>query len=83
MRSLSGRRTTSSPVLFQRAVALHQSYDEARQQQALEAARDALLAIGDTERASEAESFSRVFWDRGEHEPVWEHLARAEELRRL
>ena len=27
-------------VLFQRAVALHQSYDEARQQQALEAARD-------------------------------------------
>ena len=68
-------------VLFQRAVALHQSYDEARQQEALEAARDALLAIGDTERASEAESFlARVFWDRGEHEPVWEHLARAEEL---
>jgi class 3 adenylate cyclase/tetratricopeptide (TPR) repeat protein len=68
-------------VLFQRAVALHRSYDEAHQQEALESARDALLAIGDRERASEAESFlSRVYWDRGEHDPVQEHLARAEEL---
>ena len=68
-------------VLFQRAVALHRSYDEARQQEALETARDALLVVGDRERASEAESFlSRVFWDRGEHDPALEHLARAEEL---
>ena len=68
-------------VLFQRARALHHSYDETRQQEALEAARDALLAIGDRERASEAESFlARVFWDRGEHDLVQEHLARAEEL---
>ena len=67
-------------LLFKRAVALHVSYDE-RQQDALEAARDALTAIGDTDRASETESFlARVCWDRGEHEQVREHLARAEEL---
>ena len=80
---LAGRCGERPEVLFQRAVALHRSYDETRQQDALEAARDALLAIGDRERASEAESFlSRVFWDRGEHDPVQEHLERAEELAR-
>ena len=63
-----GRRAARAPLPA--AVALHYAYDEARQQEALEAARDALLAVGDTERASEAESFlARVFWDRGEHEP--------------
>ena len=68
-------------LLFRLAVALHRSYNAARQQDALEAARDALLAAGDTERASEAESFlARVFWDRGEHDLVREHLARAEAL---
>ena len=69
------------PSVSAARVALHRSYDEARQQDALEAARDALLAVGDTERASEAESFlARVFWDRGEHDLVREHLARAEAL---
>ena len=68
-------------VLFQLARALHWSYDEARQQDALEAARDALLAVGDTDRASETESFlARAFWDRGQHDLVREHLARAETL---
>ena len=68
-------------LLFRLAVALHRSYDEARQQAALESARDALLAVGDTERASEAESFlARVFWERGQHDLVREHLARAEAL---
>ncbi len=68
-------------LLFQLAVALHRSYDEARQQEALEAARDALLAVGDTERASEAESYlARTCWERGEHDLVREHLARAEAL---
>jgi class 3 adenylate cyclase/tetratricopeptide (TPR) repeat protein len=68
-------------LLFRRAVALHWSYDEARQQDALETARDALLAVGDSDRASEAESFlARVFWDRGQHDLVREHLARAEAL---
>jgi class 3 adenylate cyclase/tetratricopeptide (TPR) repeat protein len=67
-------------LLFKRAVALHWSYDD-RQQEALEQARDALITIGDTDRASETESFlARVHWDRGEHELAHEHLARAEEL---
>jgi len=67
-------------LLFQRAVALHWSYDD-RQQQALETARDALIAVGDADHASETESFlARVCWDRGDHEHVREHLARAEEL---
>ena len=81
-RSRSGRMTPERPqLLFRLAVALHRAYDEARQQHALEAARDALLAAGDTERASEAESYlARVFWDRGQHDLVLEHLARAEAL---
>lgn len=67
-------------LLFQLALALHWSY-EARQQDALEVARDALLAVGDTDRASETESFlARVYWDRGQHDFVREHLARAEAL---
>jgi class 3 adenylate cyclase/tetratricopeptide (TPR) repeat protein len=65
---------------FKLAVALHWSYD-LRQQEALEAARDALIAIGDTARASETESYlARVYWDRGEYAQVRVHLARAEEL---
>jgi tetratricopeptide (TPR) repeat protein len=68
-------------LLYRLAVALHRSYAEARQQDALETARDALLAVGDTEHASEAESFlARVFWERGQHDLVREHLARAEAL---
>ena len=68
-------------LLFRLAVALHRSYNATRQQDALEAARDALLAVGDTERASEAESFlAQVSWERGEHGLVREHLARAEAL---
>jgi class 3 adenylate cyclase/tetratricopeptide (TPR) repeat protein len=68
-------------LLFRLAVALHWSYDQIRQQEALETARDALLAAGDTEHASEAESFlARVFWDRGDHKAAREHLALAEEL---
>ena len=40
-----------------------------------------MLAVGDTERASEAESFlARVFWERGEHDVVFGHLTRAEAL---
>ena len=67
-------------LLFKRAVALHWSYDD-RQEEALEAARDALIAVGDSDRASETESFlSRVHWDRGQHDLVREHLARAEAL---
>ena len=68
-------------LLFRRAVALHEAYDEALQQQALEDARDALLAVGDTEHASETESYlARVFWDRGDQALARDHLARAETL---
>jgi len=68
-------------LLFRLALALHLSYDLARQQEALESARDALLAVGDTDRASETEAFlARVHWDRGQHDLVDEHLARAEAL---
>jgi class 3 adenylate cyclase/tetratricopeptide (TPR) repeat protein len=68
-------------LLFRLAVALHLSYDVERHEEALEVARDALLAVGDTERASEAESFlGRVFWERGDHDAAFEHLERAEEL---
>jgi class 3 adenylate cyclase/tetratricopeptide (TPR) repeat protein len=66
---------------YQLAVALHRSYDETRQQEALETARDALLAVGNSERAAEAEAYlARVFWERGQHEAVWKHLERAENL---
>jgi class 3 adenylate cyclase/tetratricopeptide (TPR) repeat protein len=68
-------------LLFRLALALHLSYDVVRQQEALEAARDALLAVGDTDRASETEAYlARVCWDRGQHDLVDEHLARAEAL---
>ena len=74
-------RRRAALLLFQLAVALHLSYDDARQQEALEVARDAFLAVGDTERASEAESFLvRVFWERGQHDAAFEHLERAEKL---
>jgi tetratricopeptide (TPR) repeat protein len=66
---------------FQLAVALQRAYDQDREQAALETARDALLAVGDTERAAEAEAYlARVFWDRGEHDAVQAHLGRAEDL---
>jgi tetratricopeptide (TPR) repeat protein len=68
-------------LLFQLAVALHLSYDVTRHEDALVAARDALLAVGNNERASEAESYLvRVFWERGQHDAAFEHLERAEEL---
>jgi class 3 adenylate cyclase/tetratricopeptide (TPR) repeat protein len=68
-------------LLFQLAVALHLSYDVERHEKALTVARDALLAVGDNERASEAESYLvRLFWEQGQHDAALEHLQRAEEL---
>jgi len=68
-------------LLFRYACALHWAYDVDRQQAALETACDALLAVGDTDRAAEAEAFlARMFWDRGHGDDTREHLARAEEL---
>jgi len=66
---------------FRLARALFYAYDEERREQALETARDSLLASGDTARASEAESFlCHVAWDRGHGELVRERLQHAEEL---
>jgi predicted ATPase len=68
-------------LLFRYARALHYGYDEARREQALEQARDALVAAGDSELAAEAETYlAYVSWDRGRGELVREHLGRAEEL---
>ncbi len=52
-------------LLFRRGRALHLASDE-RQVEALEAARDALLAAGDRDRAAEAEALvGRALWYRG------------------
>jgi class 3 adenylate cyclase/tetratricopeptide (TPR) repeat protein len=67
-------------LLFRRAHGRHVVGDE-RQMQALEEARDALLEIGDTEKAAEAEAFlSRAAWYRGHGDEAQGHLDRAQEL---
>jgi class 3 adenylate cyclase/tetratricopeptide (TPR) repeat protein len=68
-------------LLFRRARALYHAYDEERRETALEEARDALLAAGDTDRAAEAESFlAQVSWYRGDGETARVRLDRAEAL---
>ena len=68
-------------LVFRRARALFDAYDENRREQALEEARDGLLAADDREQAAEAEVFlSYVAWDRGQGERVLEHLRHAEDL---
>ncbi len=68
-------------LLFRRARALYFAYDEEVREDALEEARDALLAAGDTDRAAEAESFLMlVSWYRGEGESTRARLDRAEAL---
>jgi class 3 adenylate cyclase/tetratricopeptide (TPR) repeat protein len=68
-------------LLFRYARALHYAYDLHGQEAALERARQALLAAGDTDRASETEILlARMFWDRGQTDLVDEHVARARAL---
>ena len=68
-------------LLFRRARALFHAYDEERREQALEKARDALLAAGDYEHAGEAEILlCNVAWDRGQGSLVRERLVRAKDL---
>jgi class 3 adenylate cyclase/tetratricopeptide (TPR) repeat protein len=68
-------------LLFRRARALYEAYDEERREPALEEARDALLAAGDPVRAGEAETFlANVAFDRGQGDRVRAHLERAREL---
>jgi class 3 adenylate cyclase/tetratricopeptide (TPR) repeat protein len=67
-------------LLFRRAHALLIAADE-RRVDALEEARDALLAAGDRAGAAEAEAFlAQVSWYRGQHDDVFAHLGAAEEL---
>jgi class 3 adenylate cyclase/tetratricopeptide (TPR) repeat protein len=69
-----------SKLLFQRARALHVNADE-RRVAALEEARDALLAQGDSETAAEAEAFlSHGAWYRGNRDAANAHISRALEL---
>jgi tetratricopeptide (TPR) repeat protein len=68
-------------LLFRRARALYEAYDEERREAALEEARDALLAAGDPVRAGEVETFlANVAFDRGRGDRVGAHLERAREL---
>jgi predicted ATPase/class 3 adenylate cyclase len=67
-------------LLYRYADALYVATDE-NALNALEDARDALLAVGDRETAAEAElSMSRIWWHRGRHDEAIVHLQRAEEL---
>ncbi len=67
-------------LLFRHARALQWAYDE-RQVEALETAREALLAAGNRDRAAETEAFlARVYWERGDGARTSEHLERASEL---
>jgi class 3 adenylate cyclase len=67
-------------LLYRFADALHIAGD-GRALSALEAARDALLAMGDRETAAETEiSISRMWWHRGRKDEASAHEARAQEL---
>ena len=67
-------------LLFRRGRALYNAYDD-RREQALDEARDALLAAGETELAAETEAFlALVSWVQGHGEAARAHLSRAEEL---
>jgi len=67
-------------LLFRRAHSLLVAADE-RQVEALEGARDALLASRDRAGAAEAEALlAQVAWYRGQSDDVFAHLGAAEEL---
>ena len=67
-------------LLFRRARSLHIAGDE-RRQDALEEARDALLAVDDAEPAAEAEAFlAHGAWYRGDRDTAERHFSQAEGL---
>lgn len=67
-------------VRFRRAKALHLAAGEGRDE-ALEEARKALLEVGDSERAAEADALlAEVWWHRGNRDRSRDHLARAHAL---
>jgi len=67
-------------LLFRYARALHLAYDD-RRVEALEAACSALLTVGNTDLAAEAESYlGLIAWYQGQRDATWDHLTRAAEL---
>jgi predicted ATPase/class 3 adenylate cyclase len=67
-------------VQFRRARALHMTMG-AEGGEALEEAREALLAAGDAEHAAEADALlAESWWHRGDRDPAFEHLDRAHKL---
>jgi tetratricopeptide (TPR) repeat protein len=67
-------------ILFRLAHALYQAADESRER-ALDQARDALLAVGNHERAAEVSALtSGLWWHRGDRDRSREHLDRALQL---
>ena len=67
-------------VLFRLARALYEANDD-RREQSLETARDALLELGERDRAAELEALlALVSWSRGQGELTSDRVARAEEL---
>jgi class 3 adenylate cyclase/tetratricopeptide (TPR) repeat protein len=67
-------------VRFRHAEALYRSGDESGRQ-ALEDAREALISVGSSERAAEADALlAEAWWHRGDRDRCFEHLAEAEEL---
>jgi predicted ATPase/class 3 adenylate cyclase len=67
-------------VQFRRARALHMTL-KAVGDEALQEAREALLAAGDAEHAAEADALlAESWWHRGERERAFEHLDRARQL---
>ena len=72
--------TDRPELLFRWARALHNAYDE-RREDALAQARDELLAAGERDLAAETEAFLGLSrWYRGDGQGTREHLERAEEL---
>jgi class 3 adenylate cyclase/tetratricopeptide (TPR) repeat protein len=72
--------TERPDLLFRRARALYAAYAEEGIERA-EEARDALLAVGDTTRAAQAEQMvGRLWWYRGRSDEARAHIVRAVEL---
>ena len=67
-------------LLFSLARARHVS-DDKRREQALEEAREALLAAGEPDRAAQADSLlAELWWERGDRDRCDVHITRAQDL---
>ena len=78
--ALATEEVADAELLFRHAEALFRSGDESAMQ-ALEQAREALVADGSRERAAEADaSLAEAWWHRGDRDRCFAHLERAEEI---